>query len=116
MYFVSLFQTTFNTMVKIKKSLNYQDSPRASQLRHLCLTLTSNIFAMVTTVKGIYQNGRIVLDEVPHVKDNSKVLVTFLEESQPTSSKKRRLGSLKGKIGIPDNFNDPLDYLKEYMF
>lgn len=71
---------------------------------------------MVTTVKGIYQNGRIVLDETPRVKDKSKVVVTFLEETQSVSPKKRRLGSLKGKIGIPDNFNDPLDDLKEYMF
>lgn len=26
------------------------------------------------------------------------------------------LGDLKGKVGIPDNFNDPLEDLKEYMF
>lgn len=71
---------------------------------------------MLTTVKGTYENGRIVLDEIPNAKDNSKVVVTFLEETSPVSSQKRRLGSLKGKIGIPDNFNEPLDDLKEYMF
>jgi hypothetical protein len=71
---------------------------------------------MLTTVKGIYENGRIVLDELPRAKDKSKVVVTFLEKSHPLPSQKRRLGSLKGKIGVPDNFNDPLDDLKEYMF
>ena len=71
---------------------------------------------MLTTVKGTYENGRIVLDEIPRAKDKSKVVVTFLEETRPAPSQKRRLGSLKGKIGIPDNFNEPLDDLKEYMF
>lgn len=71
---------------------------------------------MLTTIKGTYENGRIVLDEIPPAKDKSKVVVTFLEEPQPAHLNKRRLGSLKGKIGIPDNFNDPLDDLKEYMY
>ena len=73
---------------------------------------------MLTTIKGIYDNGQIVLDEVPPTKNRSKVVVTFLEEIESSSSpaKKRPFGSLKGKIGIPDNFNEPLDDLKEYMY
>lgn len=71
---------------------------------------------MLTTIKGIYDNGQIVLDEMPLAKNKSKVVVTFLEEIQSSPSQKRRLGSLKGKIGIPDNFNDPLDDLKDYMY
>lgn len=70
---------------------------------------------MLTTIKGIYVNGQIVLDEMPPTKNSSKVVVAFLEEIQPTAVKKRRLGSLKGKISIPDNFNKPLDDLKDYM-
>lgn len=70
---------------------------------------------MLTTIKGIYCNGQIVLDEMPPTKNKSKVVVTFLEEIKP-SFQKRRLGSLKGKIGIPDNFNEPLDDLKDYMY
>jgi len=70
---------------------------------------------MLTTIKGIYKNGQIVLDEIPPTKNKSKVVVTFLEEI-PLSPSKRRLGSLKGKIGIPDNFNEPLDDLKDYMY
>ncbi|WP_299287220.1 hypothetical protein [uncultured Mucilaginibacter sp.] len=71
---------------------------------------------MLTTIKGIYDNGKIVLDEMPPTKNKSKVVVTFLEEVQPFPVAKRRLGSLKGKISIPDNFNDPLDDLNDYMY
>lgn len=70
---------------------------------------------MLATIKGTYENGKIVLDEVPPIKSKSKAVVTFLEETLPSSTQKRRLGSLKGKIGIPDNFNEPLDDLKDYM-
>lgn len=71
---------------------------------------------MLTTIKGIYNNGQIVLDEIPPTKNKSKVVVTFLEEIPSPPFKKRSLGSLKGKIGIPDNFNEPLDDLKDYMY
>ncbi len=66
---------------------------------------------MLTTIKGIYENGKIVLDETPPTKNKQKVVVTFLDEMQPSPDEKRYLGSLKGKIGIPDNFNEPLDDL-----
>ncbi len=71
---------------------------------------------MLTTIKGIYNNGQIVLDEIPPTKNKSKVVVTFLEEIPSHPFKKRHFGSLKGKIGIPDNFNEPLDDLKDYMY
>ncbi len=71
---------------------------------------------MLTTIKGIYDNGQIVLDEIPPTINKSKVVVTFLEEIQPSPLQKRPFGSLKGKIGIPDNFNEPLDDLKDYMY
>jgi hypothetical protein len=75
-----------------------------------------NSFQMLTTIKGIYDNGQIVLDEAPPTKNKSKVVVTFLEEIESSPFKKRRIGSLKGKIGIPDDFNEPLDDLKDYMY
>lgn len=71
---------------------------------------------MLTTIKGIYHNGQIVLEEVPPTKNKTKVVVTFLEVVQSSLFQKRCLGSLKGKIGIPDNINKPLDDLKEYMY
>ncbi len=71
---------------------------------------------MQTTIKGIYDNGQIVLEEMPPTKNKSKVVVTFLEEIEPSSLQKRPFGSLKGKIGIPDDLNEPLDDLKDYMY
>lgn len=71
---------------------------------------------MLTTIKGIYENGHIILDEKPLITNKSKVVVTFLEKIPSPTFQKRRLGSLKGKIGIPDNFNEPLDDLNEYMY
>jgi hypothetical protein len=71
---------------------------------------------MLTTIKGYYDHGQIVLEEIPPVKTKTEVMVTFLTreraEEQPS---KRKLGGLEGKVNIPDNFNEPLDDLKDYM-
>jgi len=32
---------------------------------------------MLTTIMGIYDNGKIILDEIPPVKNKSKIVVTF---------------------------------------
>ncbi|MCK8495121.1 hypothetical protein M0L20_24830 [Spirosoma sp. RP8] len=49
----------------------------------------------------------------------SKVVVLFMEEQewQKTSGDHKgvKLGSLAGQYSIPDNFNDPLDDLSDYM-
>ena len=73
---------------------------------------------MLTAIEGIYENGHIVLDEQLTVQKRTKVVVTFLEEEiQPSHrSGTVKLGSLKGKLTVPDNFNDPLDDLKDYMY
>ena len=55
---------------------------------------------MLTSISGVYENGKITLDEIPAIKKRSKIVVTFLEEmEEPIIQPKRRLGSLKGKIG-----------------
>jgi hypothetical protein len=73
--------------------------------------------AMLTTVKGVYDNGKITLTEEPPIKEKkADVIVTFLPEQQNTSSNlKRVLGGLEGKISVPDDFNEPLEDLKDYM-
>ncbi len=72
---------------------------------------------MLTAIKGTYQNGQVILDEPAPTNKTVPVLVTFLEkEDQPSNIKPQRIiGSLQGKISIPDDFNEPLDDLKEYM-
>ncbi|ARS40528.1 hypothetical protein CA265_13000 [Sphingobacteriaceae bacterium GW460-11-11-14-LB5] len=69
---------------------------------------------MLATVKGYYEKGKITLKEKAPVQTKTEVIVTFLTDEQPVILK-RIPGALKGKISIPDNFNDPLDDLKEYM-
>jgi hypothetical protein len=52
----------------------------------------------------------------PPTKRTSKVLVTFLEESEKTLPlRKRPLGTMKGTIKMADDFNDSIEDLKDYM-
>jgi hypothetical protein len=75
-----------------------------------------NTRRMLTTIEGIYENGRVIFDEIPPIKNRTKIFVTFLEnESNPVKLKKRPFGTLKGTITIPDDFNEPLEDLKDYM-
>ena len=72
---------------------------------------------MLTTIKGVYDHGKIILNEEPPFKNlRSDVIITFLTEEKMEGLKfKRILGGLEGKIVVPDDFNEPLDDLKEYM-
>ena len=74
---------------------------------------------MYTAIKGIYENGEITLEETPPTAQRSKVLVMFISDEWKSSDNLRqgvKLGSLSGLgYGIPDDFNEPLDDLMEYM-
>lgn len=64
---------------------------------------------MLTAISGTYENGQVTLDEQPPVQTKAKVVVTFLEEENALLSKPKDQipGSLKGKITLPDDFNEP---------
>ncbi len=65
---------------------------------------------MLTTIKGYYDHGQIILKEKPPVPDKTDVIVTFLtDDKKEREAGKRILGALTGKIAIPDNFNDDLE-------
>jgi hypothetical protein len=70
---------------------------------------------MLTAIKGYYEKGRIVLNEAAPVQSKTDVIITFLTDSSETKTGKRVPGGLKGKVSLPDNFNEPLDDLKDYM-
>jgi len=70
---------------------------------------------MLTTIKGYYDHGQIILEEPSPVKTKTEVMVTFLTEKTPAGAFKRTLGGLEGKVNLPDDFNEPLDDLKDYM-
>jgi hypothetical protein len=77
---------------------------------------------MYTAINGVFENGQFILQETPPTTKKSKVLIMFMDEietsfvNEPNSKKGVRLGSWADKgYSIPDDFNEPLDDLKEYM-
>jgi len=73
---------------------------------------------MFTQISGVYNNGNIILDEMPSLSKPVKVIVTFMEDEDIIVKKKKPLvaGFGKGTVSFmsPD-FNEPLDDLKDYM-
>ncbi len=71
---------------------------------------------MLATIKGYYDNGHIFLQEEAPVTSKTEVMVVFLKnEDSLNTSKKRTPGGLKDRVTIPDDFNDPIEDLKDYM-
>lgn len=73
---------------------------------------------MLTTIRGVYDHGKITLAEPPPVKTKADVMVTFFPSEEKIDQKGKQkiiLGMLEGKINLPDDFNEPLDDLKDYM-
>jgi len=71
---------------------------------------------MLTSIRGYYDQGRIVLQEEAPISEKTEVIITFLADSKPNITQQKRLpGGLKGKVTLPDDFNAPLDDLKDYM-
>ncbi|SDF01957.1 Protein of unknown function [Dyadobacter soli] len=69
---------------------------------------------MLTTIKGIYEDGKVTLMGTPPVQSRTEVTITFPEKvAKPL--KKRQAGALKGRIHMSDDFNEPLEDLKDYM-
>lgn len=61
---------------------------------------------MLNTIKGVYEQGKIILTEEPPLKTKAEVFVTFLY-AEETSTTKRKLGGLEGKVNLPADFNEP---------
>ncbi len=70
---------------------------------------------MLTTVRGYYDDGNIVLEEKVSVAGKADVIVTFLDENEIREVRVRIPGAMKGKVSLPDDFNEPLDDYKDYM-
>ncbi len=72
---------------------------------------------MLTAIKGTYENGQITLAEKPISNQKMNVIVTFLEEEtgEKNPNKSRKAGGLSGKVWMSEDFNEPLDDLKDYM-
>jgi hypothetical protein len=70
---------------------------------------------MLTAIKGYYEKGKIIMNEVPPVQAKTDVIITFLTGDNENAAGKRMPGGLKGKVSLPDDFNEPLDDLKDYI-
>ncbi|MDB5017388.1 MAG: hypothetical protein JWQ84_2220 [Mucilaginibacter sp.] len=70
---------------------------------------------MLTAIKGYYEKGKIFLKEDAPVQSKTDVIITFLTNDKDQIKDKRIPGGLKGKVSLPEDFNDPLDDLKDYM-
>ena len=75
---------------------------------------------MSVTIKGIFENGQVKLIEPAPTEEKVPVTVTFPDEEnivseKPLKKNEIKFGSLAGKISVPENFDDELDELKEYM-
>lgn len=77
---------------------------------------------MYTAIKGIYENGVLTLLEPAPNRDKMEVLVTFLDDKNTKVVQKRTPGGLlrlshlkEKKMSIPEDFNESLDELKDYM-
>jgi len=75
-------------------------------------------------VKAIYDGVSFKPKQPITVKGKHEVIITFLEpvtegfvSDEPTKKRPRSeiIGCLKGKVWMADDFNDPIDELKEYM-
>ena len=80
-------------------------------------------------IKAVYDGTNIMpLEPIP-VKEKYNVVITFTEPTKNNAStpsfedktthennnRRTAFGYLKGKIDVPDDFNEPLDDFKEYM-
>ena len=94
-----------------RKSLknNYISSKNIYIKFYNFFTFAKNIITMLAAIKGYYENGQIILQEKVPVISKTEVMVIFSEkesESIPSTKKRGRPGALKGKVTIPDDFND----------
>jgi predicted DNA-binding antitoxin AbrB/MazE fold protein len=78
---------------------------------------------LMYAIKAIYDGCNFKPMQPIPVKEDYEVVITFIEPlkkdtAQITSEKKSRaelIGILKDKVWMSDDFNEPLDEMKEYM-
>jgi predicted DNA-binding antitoxin AbrB/MazE fold protein len=71
---------------------------------------------MRTIIEGVYENGQIFLEHKPNLNVKTKVTVIFEEtDEQELTAKKRPFGISKGSIELSQDFDDPLEDMKDYM-
>jgi len=79
-------------------------------------------------IKAIYDGVNFKPKQPIPIKEEYEVIITFVEPTNMGSGKKLRLlqepdetkeptiGEWDGMFSIPDDFNEPLEEMKEYMY
>ena len=88
-------------------------------------------------VKAVYDGTRFELVQPVEVKGRYEVIITFVQQindsnalpqvpkvesknprvlREPDTSRVPVLGRLRGSIKVPDDFDEPLEEMKEYMY
>lgn len=71
---------------------------------------------MLLTIEGLYEDGKVLLKEEPvNIDEKTEVLVTFLSKNEKRNAGERKLGVWQGKYKVSDDFNEPIEDLKDYM-
>jgi hypothetical protein len=71
--------------------------------------------------RGYVENGLIIPIGNPVLPEKSQIIITVLDEAalppEPEIKVTREtfFGCMKGKMFVPDDFNDPLEEFEEYM-
>ncbi|MCL2108312.1 MAG: DUF2281 domain-containing protein [Oscillospiraceae bacterium] len=71
--------------------------------------------------EGYFENGRFyTVGETAHIKGRKRAFITILDEPLRKGGAEKRprseaRGVFKGKIRMSDDFDAPLDEMKEYM-
>ena len=70
------------------------------------------------SIEAIYDGANFKPMQPILVKENYKVVITFIEPVKNEAKKLPRSevkGILKGKVSMSGDFNEPLEEMKEYM-
>ena len=79
-------------------------------------------------VKAIYDGVNFKPEQPISVKGEYEVIITFIEPvskvikknprilREPDITKVPTIGEWNGMVAIPDDFNEPLEEMKEYMY
>ena len=79
-------------------------------------------------IKAIYDGVNFKPKQPISVKESYEVIITFIEpiskltinnprfRCEPDPTKTPTIGEWDGMVSIPDDFNEPLEEMKEYMY
>ena len=69
--------------------------------------------AIITKVRLLSPRSIILEEDIPCIEDSFEIII--INETTVKERSSREVGTLKGKIHIKDDFDEPLEDFREYM-